>query len=474
MTVRDYAQLLRRRWLLIALVTLLGGGLAAALSLSTRKEYSSSVGLFVSASQSSTDVGSIVAVEQLTPERVASYADLASSTNIAAAVVHKLGLNESPESLASRVSATVPLNTVVVDLTVTDPSKAQVPQIATALAEQLSATVDKLEAPLSGQPSPIKVSLAQSATIPGAPTTPKTARNILFGLVVGLVLGAGLSILLEVLDTRIKDLDTLRDRLDLTPLGLMPFDRGAKSRPLVVRDAPQSARAEAFRQLRTNLQFLGVEEAPKSILVTSTLPAEGKSTTAANLAIALAQAREPVTVIDADFRHPQLSQYLGISGAVGLSEVLIGRVTLAEALQPWGEEEGMLTVLPSGSKPPNPSELLGSRAMSRVVAELSGRGILIIDSPPVLPFTDATVLAKVTNTTLMVVRANSTRMDKLQRALQALRTVDASLAGVVLNMVPSKGPDIDYYGYYGKEQGRKASPTEPADDAGILALSKPE
>jgi succinoglycan biosynthesis transport protein ExoP len=450
-TLRDYAQLLRRRWLLIALVTLLCGGAAVALSLSTTKEYASNVSLFVSASQSPTDAGTVIAAEQLTQERVASYADLASSTNIASAVVHKLGLSETANSLASRVSATVPTNTVVIDLTVTDPSKELVPRIAEALGEQLSQTVAHLESPLSGQPSPIKVSLAQSASIPSGPATPKTARNIAFGLIVGLALGAGIAILLEVFDTRIKDLDTLSERLELTPLGSMPFDRDAKSRPLVVRDAPRSARAEAFRQLRTNLHFLGIEQAPRSILVTSTLPAEGKSTTAGNLAIALAQSREPVTVIDADFRHPQLSQYLGIAGGVGLSEVLIGRVTLDEALQSWGED-GMLTVLPSGATPPNPSELLGSRAMGRVVAELRSRGMLIIDSPPVLPFTDAAVLTKVTDTTLLVVRANSTRMDKLERALQALRTVDARIAGAVLNMVPGKGSDMDYYGYYGKER----------------------
>ncbi len=464
MTLRDYAQLLRRRWLLIALVTLLCGGAAVALSLSTTKEYASSVSLFVSASQSPTDAGTVIAAEQLTQERVASYADLAGSTNIASAVVRKLGLSETARSLASRVSATVPTNTVVIDLTVTDPSKELVPRIANALGEQLAQTVAHLESPLSGQPSPIKASVAQSASIPGGPATPKTARNVVFGLIVGLALGAGLAILLEVFDTRIKDLDTLSDRLDLTPLGLMPFDRDAKSRPLVVRDAPRSARAEAFRQLRTNLHFLGIEQAPRSILVTSTLPAEGKSTTTGNLAIALAQSREPVTVIDADFRHPQLSQYLGIAGGVGLSEVLIGRVTLDEALQSWGED-GMLTVLPSGATPPNPSELLGSRAMGRVVAELRSRGMLIIDSPPVLPFTDAAVLTKVTDTTLLVVRANSTRMDKLERALQALRTVDAKIAGVVLNMVPKSGPEIDYYGYYGKDRNIRADePSEPAAD----------
>jgi capsular exopolysaccharide synthesis family protein len=466
-TIRDYVQLLRRRWLLIALVTLVGGGLAAALSLSTEKEYASSVSLFVSASQSPTDAGSVIAAEQLTQERVASYADLANSTNIASAVVRQLGLRETPQSLASRISATVPTNTVVIDLTVTDPSKAEVPRIANAVGQQVSLAVARLETPLSGRPSPIKASIAQSATLPGGPTKPKTARNILFGLVVGLALGAGIAILLEVLDTRIKDLDTLRDRFGLAPLGLMPFDRGAKATPLVVRDAPQSARAEAFRQLRTNLHYLDADGPPRSIVVTSSLPTEGKSTTASNLAIALAQAGERVTVIDADFRHPQLSQYLGIHGGVGLSEVLIGDVTLAEAMQPW-DEGGMLTVIASGATPPNPSELLGSRAMARVVAELSGQGTLIIDSPPVLPFTDATVLAKVTDTTLLVVRANSTRMDKLERALQSLRTVDAQIAGAVLNMVPSKGPDIDYYGYYGRDRDGKAASAEPVD-AGVVA-----
>jgi len=453
-TVRDYRELLRRRWLMVALITIIGGGAALALSLSSTPEYASSVSLFVSASQSPTDVGSIIAAEQLTQQRVTSYADLADSRNIASAVINQLGLRESPKSLASRVSATVPTNTVVIELTVTDPSRLLVPRIANAVAEQLSQTVSSLESPAAGKASPVKVSVSQSATLPGGPVVPKTTRNLLFGLVVGLALGAGLAILFEVLDTRIKDMDTLRDRLGLVPLGLMPFDRAAKTMPLIVRDAPHSARAEAFRQLRTNLHFLGVESPPRSIVVTSALPAEGKSTTTSNLAIALAQAREPVTVIDADFRHPQLSKYLGIKGGVGLSEVLIGKVTLEEALQPW--EDGVLNVLSSGATPPNPSELLGSRAMSRVVAELRERGMLIIDSPPVLPFTDAAVLAKIADATLLVVRANSTRMDKLERAIQALRTVDAQVAGAVLNMVPTSGPDIDYYGYYGKELQREA------------------
>jgi polysaccharide biosynthesis transport protein len=462
MTIRDYARLLRRRWLLVAVVTLIGGGAAAALSLSSTAEYASNVSLFVSASQSPTEVGSLVATEQLTQERVASYADLANSTDLASAVVRQLGLHESPRSLASRISASVPTNTVVIDLTVTDPSQVLVPHIANAVAEQLSATVARLETPLSGRPSPVKVSVAQGATIPNGPATPKTTRNIIFGLIVGLALGAGLAILIEVLDTRIKDPATLRERMGLTPLGLMPFDRHAKTSPLVVRDAPRSSRAEAFRQLRTNLQFLGVERPPRSILVTSARPSEGKSTTASNLAIALAQANESVTLIDADFRHPQLGRYLEIKGGVGLSDVLIGRATLGQALQPWGVD-GRLQVLVSGTPPPNPSELLGSRAMGRVAAELRDQGILIIDSPPVLPFTDATVLAKIADTTLLVVRANSTRFENLERVIEALQTVDANLAGVVLNMVPTSSSDTDYYGYYGEDRKREPAPRASTD-----------
>ena len=125
----------------------------------------------------------------------------------------------------------------------------------------------------------------------------------------------------------------------------------------------------------------------------------------------------------------------------------------------------MLNVLPSGTPPPNPSELLGSSAMRRVVAELCELGTLIIDSPPVLLFTDATVLAKVTDTTLLVVRANSTRVDKLERALQALRTVDARVAGVVLNMVRTRRSDVDDYGYYGGDRVPDIAPSESAPDA---------
>src|SRR3984893_5894244 len=314
MTARDYARLLRRRWPLVAVVTLICGGAATALSLSTTKEYASRVSLFVSASQSPSEIGSIIPAEQLTQQRGTSYAELASSRNLASAVVPRLGRAGSAESLASHISASVPTNTVVIDIVVTDPSRALVPTIADAVGEQLSSRVAQLETPLSGRSSPIKVSVAESATVPRGPATPKTTRNILFGVIVGLALGAGLAILIEVFDTRIKDLDTLRDRLGLTPLGLMPFDREAKKRPLVVRDAPRSAGAEPFRQLRTNLHFLGIEQPPRSILLTSTLPAEGKSTTAANLAIALAQAGEPATLVDADFRHPQRSQHLGHQG----------------------------------------------------------------------------------------------------------------------------------------------------------------
>ncbi|MFW8745217.1 CpsD/CapB family tyrosine-protein kinase, partial [Mesorhizobium japonicum] len=217
-------------------------------------------------------------------------------------------------------------------------------------------------------------------------------------------------------------------------------------RPLIVHDDPNSARAEAFRSLRTNLQFLDVEGGPRSFVIASAIPEEGKTTTAANLAIAIAQSGARVAVVDADLRRPRLAGYLGLEGAVGLSDVLIGRVPLTDALQPWGNVP--LMVLPAGTRPPNPSELLGSRAMELLLQVLEREfDTVLIDVPPLLPVTDGALLAKQTRGALLLVAAGRVRRDELAGAIRALENVDAHLSGLILTMLPVKGPDA--YGRYG-------------------------
>ncbi|MFC7649824.1 CpsD/CapB family tyrosine-protein kinase [Streptosporangium lutulentum] len=177
-------------------------------------------------------------------------------------------------------------------------------------------------------------------------------------MLVALLAAMAIIVLRDRLDTTIKTSETLQLASGSSTLGIIGYERDARRHPLVLRDRGRSSRAEAFRSLRTNLQFIGVDRQPKSLVITSCLPGEGKSSTSANLAITLAQAGWRVILVDADLRRPRIPSYLGIEGAVGLTDVLIDKAYLHNAVQTWGEPS--MSVLPSGQIPPNPSELLGS------------------------------------------------------------------------------------------------------------------
>jgi non-specific protein-tyrosine kinase len=203
------------------------------------------------------------------------------------------------------------------------------------------------------------------------------------------------------------------------------------------------------------------------------VPKEGKSTTACNLAIAMAQTGVRVCLVEGDLRRPRIADYLGVESAVGMTDVLIGRVPLEDALQSWGG--GMLEVLPSGPLPPNPSELLSSRGMDELMRSLEERfDLVLVDAPPLLPVTDGAILSTLTDGAVLCVRARSTRKDQLEQAVGALRAVDAKILGVVLTMVPAKGPDAyQGYGYgYGSYKSDAHKPQMSEADA-VRALDLP-
>ena len=191
------------------------------------------------------------------------------------------------------------------------------------------------------------------------PDSPRPTINLALGLLVGLAIGVGTAVLLETLDTRVKEVAALPEIVGAPLLGALATDSEIPKHPLIVRDRPHSPQAEAFRALRTNLQFVDVDQRPRSIVVTSAVPREGKSTVAMNLAVALAEAGTPVALVDADLRRPSLADRLGLAGDAGLTDVLIGRASIGDVIQRSGST-GRLWVLTSGSLPPNPSELLGS------------------------------------------------------------------------------------------------------------------
>ncbi|WP_237707508.1 CpsD/CapB family tyrosine-protein kinase [Serinicoccus profundi] len=228
-------------------------------------------------------------------------------------------------------------------------------------------------------------------------------------------------------------------------VGAIAYDKDAPEHPLVVQIDPHSPRAEAFRTLRTNLRYIDADNQPKTLVFTSTIPGEGKSTTTANLALTLAQSGATVCLIEGDLRRPRLLEYLGLENAAGMTDVLVGRADLDDVLQPWGES---LWVLGCGPIPPNPSELLGSAAMSRLIDTLEGRfDYIIIDSPPLLAVTDAAILSTQADGVIVVVGTKLVRRDQLDRALGNLQKVDAELLGLVLNRLPVKGPDAYSYAY---------------------------
>ena len=375
--------------------------------------------------------------------------------------------------MEDHVTASVVPDTVLLETTVTDASPARAEAIARGLAATFPRVITALETPTQGGPSPIKVSVVEAPALPTSPVSPRPLRNLALALVLGLLLGVGLAVLRETLDNTVKNPDDALEATGAATLGAIAYDEQTRKRPLIVSDSPRSVRSEAFRQLRTNLQFVQVDGPLRSLVITSSVPGEGKSTTACNLAITMAQAGLRVCLVEADLRRPRVADYLGLVGAVGMTDVLIGRVRLEEALQPWGD--GMLAVLPSGPLPPNPSELLSSHGMAELMKSLQDRfDLVLLDAPPLLPVTDGAVLSTLADGAVLCVRASKTRRDQLTQAAGALRAVDAKVLGVVLTMVPTKGPDA-YHGYgndYGSYQSDVHKPQMSDADA-VRALDLP-
>ncbi len=285
----------------------------------------------------------------------------------------------------------------------------------------------------------MQISTVRAASVPTAPASPNLRLNLVLGLVIGLAVGVAVAVVRELLDTRVRSTADVEDVTDAPVLGVIGYEADAPEHPLIVQESPQAVRAEAFRRLRTNLQFLELGPAARTYVMTSALPGEGKTTTSVNLAITLADSGQRVVLVDADLRRPAVARYLGIEGSVGLTTILIGKVAVEDAVQPWGN--GNLDVIASGEIPPNPSELLGGESMAQLLERLRTEyDVIVVDTPPLLPVTDAAILAKGVGGAIVVVGAGTVHRNQLDTALSALGTVGVRPLGIVVNRVPVKGP----------------------------------
>ena len=368
MDLRDYLRIFRKRWPIIVAFLLVGGAAAAAVAFRATPIYAAHTQLFVTTPSGGDNTASLQQGNTFTQERVKSYAAIVSSPIVLNPVIASLHLTETPAQLGANVSASAPLNTVLINVTVHNTSPAQAKSIADAVSLSFTKVVATLETPANGGTSPIKVSVVKQAEIPGVPVSPNKKLDIALGILIGLALGVGVAVLRETLDTTIKNTSDLSAVTKASFLGGIIFDPDVPKRPLITHADPQSRRAESFRHLRTNLQFVDVAHRSKSFVITSSVGGEGKSTTSANLALALAATGSRVALVEGDLRRPKVADYLGLERAVGLTTVLIGQATVTDVMQSWGN--GQLHVLPAGRVPPNPSELLGSQAMQNVIRQL--------------------------------------------------------------------------------------------------------
>jgi capsular exopolysaccharide synthesis family protein len=286
-----------------------------------------------------------------------------------------------------------------------------------------------------------------NAEIAEAPVSPNAVRNYGLGILLGLLLGVGLAVVRELLDTSVATAEDVAEVTSSPILGHINADPAAVKKDSALALGEATPWAESFRVLRTNMQYVEVDHDHRVFVISSSLPAEGKSTTAVNLAVTLAMAGEKVALVECDLRRPTMGQRLGLDDAVGTTSVLIGKVSLEDALQTY--KETGLAVLTSGPRPPNPSELLQSHAMELLVKELREQfDVVLLDAPPLLPVTDAALLAAQADGLLAVVRHGKTTRDQLRHALERVESVGAKCVGIVVNLAPSRKSSRGYgYGY---------------------------
>ncbi len=476
MNLQDFVKLLRTRWVTVCVTTLVAVMGALAYTFATTPQYQASTRLFVSTSSGSS-LNDLYQGNRFSQERVLSYTELLMGETLAQRTIDKLNLDMPAEDLKEKIKATAKPDTVLIDVSVLDRSPVRARDIANALSDEFVLMVSELETPPQGSTkADSRVVVEQRASIPTAPVIPNPPRNIALGLAAGVILGIGLAILRDRLDNTVKARETLEEITGVGLVGSIPTDKERRKEPAIGFESDNSSIAEAFRKLRTNLQFLTVDNPPRVIVVTSSSPHEGKSTTAINIALALAEAEHEVVLVDGDMRRPSVDRYLDLVGSVGFSTVLSGGASLDEVLQKT--KFPRLTVLTSGASPPNPSELLGSQAAKNVLAELRERfDYVVVDSSPLLAVTDGAILAANSDGALVMARFGQTKRDHLTHAIGNLRDVGATVLGAVFTMTPTRGGNqysYNYsYSYYGEDRrdSAKGSPAASTDKPAATASS---
>lgn len=452
MTLQDYFQALRGHWVVIVVLTLLGGGAAYGYSQLVDPEYRAEAQVMVIPTRGES-TSELLQGSTYVQSLVQTYTLLVVSPTVLGPVIEEVGFDETPNRLARRVDVNVPLNTVVIEIGVTDTDGETAQETANAIASELALAVRGVS-PLGADEKPaVRIETISPARTPTVPISPNTRNNVALGAAGGLVLGVVYAVLRRRFATRIVSASSLGEITDVAVLGEIPEAADNQTLARVIRSQPDGRIAEAMRQVSASLRFVDVDKSRRVILVTSCSAQEGKSSVGLGLALTLAEGGRTVLFIEADLRRPSAARYTQLEGTVGLTTVLIGDVELDDAVQQWGRPG--LDILTAGAQPPNPGQLLSSGELHRVVDEAREKyDYVIIDTAPVLSVSDALWLSTMADGTLFVVRAHRTKGTELARALSSLDSTRTPVLGIVLNGIrgAAKSP------YYTDERPRGLRP----------------
>jgi capsular exopolysaccharide synthesis family protein len=537
MELRDYVVLLRKWLLLIILCTLAAAAIAYVVSANTQPTYEARATLMVN--QASTPSSATGYSDILTSERLArTYASLLTSRPVLEATAERVGLTLDALEHSVDLAVTTVRDTQLLEITAagTDPNLiaqsvnvladvfidrnremqlGRVTQSRESLEVEIESTlgdISRTQGELNKvsddlQKTRLETSLAQyrntysnlvasfqqvklaetqsinnlvvaeAAVPPEDPTGPRTLTNTLLAAVIGMLIAFGVIFLIEYLDDTVKSPDDVDRVAGLSTLGAIARLKDAGgTRQLIASMRSKAPETEAYRTLRTNIQFSSVDKPIRSLLVTSSSPGEGKSTTTANLAVVLAQTGQSVIVVDTDLRRPVLHKVFGVPNNTGLTTALLAGESgaLESNIQPTDVDN--LRVLTSGPIPPNPSELLGSQRMRHLIDALAGQADLVIfDSPPVLAVTDAAVMGRQVDGVLLVADAGKTREHAMASAVGELQKTGANLLGVALNRLDTRRGAYQYYYYYyyADEEGGKRRKSNRNDSGKLPWQRKP-
>ena len=485
MTILEFFRTTRANLWLLIIGIIVGAAAGFGYASLQPKVYAASSSGYVTVGESGTV--DVLSGSTAAKERARSYAAIVSSEAVAQKIKQNTPeLSLSTGQIRSSLTATAGDNAALITVS----AQASSPKNAQLLANSaLQATADYIkeieqnpgnaQALVNGDSNAAATPPANSNTVRVIPlnnasvnpplVSPNYQQNTLIGAVIGLVVVYTAIFLRRALDQRIRTRDDATKATGASILGVLPVSEDLNEENIVNGDTDDHIAQESIRQLRTNLRFVNVDTPPRSFIVTSAVPGEGKSTVSLSLARSLADAGSPVILIDADLRRPTVAKKLKLDAKVGLTQVLAGQVEIANAVHQLGDSH--LFVLPAGRIPPNPSELLGSDKMRQLIKELSEEFIVVVDVPPLLPVTDASLLSHSVDGVILVGSIGRSHREQMTEASSILKKVNANLFGLVLNRAPRKGLGNSYYGFgyastyvgyatyygYGKDGDKKSS-----------------